>query len=226
MKKLTSILAFCALFVLMACNPQKTEEQHSETKPVAEKTTPKKDKETIRSSSFDELFRKITPEEIPGNVFTLVNKDFTVITAGTPADCNSMIASWGGWGTLFNKPVTWCFLRANRFTLEYIQKELTYTMSYFDEDDKEDIMIFGTQSGRNSDKMKEHKLTMVQTPDGNITYKEAKLIIECKLTEVTTVSPDDFLTDEGKEFITSAYAEVKAYHKLVFGDITNVWERK
>ena len=99
-------------------------------------------------------------------------------------------------------------------------------MSYFDEDDKEDIMIFGTQSGRNSDKMKEHQLTMVQTPDGNISYKEAKLIIECKLTEVTTVSPDDFLTDEGKEFITSAHAEAKAYHKLVFGDITNVWERK
>ena len=31
---------------------------------------------------FDQLFKEIPPEEIDDNVFTLVGKDFTVITAG------------------------------------------------------------------------------------------------------------------------------------------------
>ena len=74
--------------------------------------------------------------------------------------------------------------------------------------------------------MKESKLTSVQTPAGNLSWKEAKLIIECKLVEVTTVSPGDFYTDEGKSFIGEAYAETKDYHKLVFGEVTGVWVRQ
>jgi flavin reductase (DIM6/NTAB) family NADH-FMN oxidoreductase RutF len=137
-----------------------------------------------------------------------------------------MIASWGGWGTLFEKPVTWCFLEARRYTLEFIKKDLTYTMSYFDNEYKEEILSFGKQSGRNSDKMKNTKLTAVQTPAGNMTYKEAKIIIECKLFEVTTVSPDDFQDDDARKFIVNRHAEAKDYHKIVFGVITNVWVRK
>jgi hypothetical protein len=57
-------------------------------------------------------------------------------------------------------------------------------------------------------------------------YKEARLIIECKLVEVTTVSPDDFYTEEGRSFIVEAHAETNDYHKIVFGEITSVWMRK
>lgn len=191
-----------------------------------EKTAQQMTREQIQAASFDDLFKKIDPTEIPEDVFTLVNKDFTVLTGGNPEHYNSMLASWGGWGTLFDKPVTWCFLRANRYTLELIRKDLTYTMSYFDNEYKEDIMPFGTQSGRNSNKMKETKLAAVQTPAGNMTYKEAKLIIECKLFEITTVSPDDFQTEDFRTFVTDAHAEAKDYHKIVFGEITGVWVRK
>lgn len=97
-------------------------------------------------------------------------------------------------------------------------------MSYFDDEYKEDIMPFGMQSG--GDKMKNIKLTAVQTPAGSMTFKEAKLIIECKLFEVTTVSPDDFQTDEARKFVVDAHAETGEYHKIVFGKITNVWVRK
>jgi flavin reductase (DIM6/NTAB) family NADH-FMN oxidoreductase RutF len=74
--------------------------------------------------------------------------------------------------------------------------------------------------------MKNTQLTAVQTPAGNMTFKEAKIIIECKLFEVTTVAPDDFHDDEARKFIVDAHAETKGYHKVVFGEITNVWIRK
>ncbi|MCC8188320.1 MAG: flavin reductase [Bacteroides sp.] len=187
-------------------------------------TVVKMTREQIQAASFSDLFKQIDPKDIPEDVFTLVNKDFTVLTGGTPELYNSMIASWGGWGTLFDKPATWCFLRSNRYTLGLIRKEKGYTMSYFEEEYKEEIMPFGMQSG--GDKMKHTRLTAVQTPAGNMTFKEAKLIIECELFEVTTVSPDDFETEEAREFVVAAHAETKDYHKIVFGEITNVWVRK
>ncbi|WP_295935493.1 flavin reductase [uncultured Alistipes sp.] len=183
-------------------------------------------RDQIAAASFGELFTQIDPTGIPADVFTLVGKDFTVLTGGTSEHYNSMVASWGGWGVLFNKPATWCFLRANRYTLELIRKHNTYTMSYFDDEYKVDIMPFGMKTGRDGDKMKDTKLTAVETPSGNMTFKEAKLIIECRLTEVTTVSPDDFRTEEGRSFVEGGYAEAKDYHKIVFGEITNVWARK
>jgi len=216
------IMSFCiATLFLTGCNgnsSQATTEKESETVKLT--------REQIKEAAFSDLFKQIEPKDIKEDVFTLVSKDFTVLTGGTPELYNSMLAGWGGWGTLFSKPATWCFLRSNRYTLELMRKDKGYTMAYFDEEYKEDIMPFGTQSGRDTEKMKNSKLTAVQTPSGNMTFKEAKLIIECQLVEVTTVSPDDFETEEGRKFVVEAHAETKEYHKIVFGEITSVWVRK
>jgi flavin reductase (DIM6/NTAB) family NADH-FMN oxidoreductase RutF len=211
----------CSVLVLsliMGCN-------RSAQKPLEPVVDPRQT-ENVKEKTFDELFKSITPAEIPESMFKLIGQDYTVITAGTETDYNSMTASWGGWGILFNEPVTWGMLRANRYTLEYIKRTKTYTMSYFDEPFKDQVMLFGSSSGRDSDKMKRHTLTAVTTPLGNISYKESKLIIECELIALNTVQPDDFYTPEGKTFITDAFREVKAYHKLVFGKITGVRIRK
>ena len=166
----------------------------------------------------------VSPEEFEENIFNLVGKDWTVITAGE--EPNSMVASWGGVGIMFNKPVTWCFLRANRYTLEKIKETGFYTMSYFPEQYKGDIMPFGTKSGRNTDKMAQTNLTPILTPAGAPAYKEAKIIIECKLIAAPTVSKDEFYTQEGKDFLQGGYDEAKDWHKLVYGDITKIYIKK
>lgn len=224
MKQITFISLCVATLLFSGCNNNSKVDSGQEENTTLEAI--KMTREQIQNASFGDLYKQINPAEISEDVFTLVNKDFTVLTGGTPELYNSMVASWGGWGTLFNKPVTWCFLRSNRYTLELIRKDKTYTMSYFDEEYKEDIMKFGTQSGRDSKKMEESSLTVVQTPAGNMTFKEAKLIIECKLFEVTSVSPDDFETEDARKFVVEAHAETNEYHKVVFGEITNVWVRK
>jgi flavin reductase (DIM6/NTAB) family NADH-FMN oxidoreductase RutF len=211
------ILAFVAL-ALSACG--------SNSSPKSAKQTETLTPEQLKTMTFDQIFTKINPEETPSNVFDLVGKDFTVITAGSAADYNSMVAGWGGWGIQFNQPTTWCMLRANRYTLEYMRREGKYTFCYFGEEYKADIMEFGTRSGRDSDKMKESKLQSVVTPGGGIAYKEAKLIIECRLTQVTTVSPDDFVDESSRAFVTEAYAEAGDWHKMVFGEITGIWEHR
>jgi flavin reductase (DIM6/NTAB) family NADH-FMN oxidoreductase RutF len=180
----------------------------------------------VKEINFLQLFKKINPEEISDNVFTLTGKVLTVITAGKEDHYDSMIGSGGGLGLLFMKPTTWSILRADRYTLELIQKEQTYTMSYFPKEYKKQMLFLGSKSGRGSEKMKEVKLTSIHTPTGDMSFKEARLIIECKLTALTTANPDDYFTQEAKDAINEAYKEAKVYRKLVFGEITQVWVKK
>ena len=74
--------------------------------------------------------------------------------------------------------------------------------------------------------MLEVKLTGVQTPSGEMSFKEAGLIIECKLTQITTPNPGDFFSQEAKDYINEAYKDPNEYRKFVFGEITQVWVKK
>lgn len=223
MKKIFLLLVSVAL--LSSCNnatkEQGTDKQTTDSTMVA--TTPPAD---VSAKSFDELFKAIDAKDIDQNIFKLLEVNYSVITAGTDSLYNSMAASWGGWGRLYEKQVTWCTLNASRYTLELIKKNGTYTISFFDEAYKDQVLFLGSKTGRDSDKMKELKLTRVDTPSGNITYKEAFLVIECKLIQQSTIDPKDVIEPEDKEFLNKAYKTAKAYHQLLIGDITKVWLRK
>ena len=179
----------------------------------------------LEGMKFVDLFHSIAPEDLSDNVFTLVGKDLTVVTAGQKDHYNSMTASGGGFGLLFLKPATWCIIRADRYTLELIQKEQSYTLSYFHGDFKQQVLFLGSGSGRDHEKMKEVALTAIATPSGNMSFQEARLIVECRLTAVATAHPDDFCTQEARDYINEAYREANVYRKWVFGAITRVWVR-
>ena len=221
MKK-TLFLCFIATFILSCNNAEKKSETTSEIKETSEAKTD----DNVKDKSFGELFTEIQPDQISESIFKLVGKDNTVITAGTEIGFNSMVAGDGGMGLLLGKPVTFCGLRGSRYTLEVILKDKVYTMTYFEEKYRDQFMLFGKKSGRDSEKMKETTLTPVITPSGKVAYKEAKLIIECKLAQTLTVNPEECYSDDNKKFFEDAYNEVGSYHKVVFGDITNVWIRK
>jgi flavin reductase (DIM6/NTAB) family NADH-FMN oxidoreductase RutF len=182
----------------------------------------------VKEMNFDQLFKQISAEEVCDqfNVFTLVGKDFYAITAGKKNHYNSMIGSGGGFGLFFKKPTTWCLFRTDRYTLEIIKKEQTYTLTYFPEEYKKQMLFLGSKSGRDSEKMKEVDLTSVQMLSGDMSFKEARLIIECQLTAIITPNPNDFCSQEAKDYIDEAYKDANEYRKLVFGEITNAWVKK
>ena len=175
---------------------------------------------------FNQLFKEIPPEEISDNVFKLVGNDYFVITAGKIGHFNSMVGSGGGFGMLFKKPTTWCLLRADRYTLEMIQEVKTYTMTYFPEEFKRQMLFLGSKSGRDTNKMKEVELSSIQTLSGEISFKEARLIIECKLTQLTKPDLNDFYTQEAKDYLNEAYKNETDYRIYAFGEITHVWVKK
>lgn len=217
-----TILIFCSFFLFASANG-------TSGKPIMQEDTDSNpiDYTNVQGKSFEELFRQIEPDEFRNTLSELVGrKDNTVITAGTDSIYNSMAASWEFLGHYFGKPTAFCLLGAKRYTLELIKEQHTYTMSFFTKQYDGDVFAFGRTSGRDSDKMKETKLTHVLTPSGNSTWKEAEVVVECRLFETTIVHPDDFHDKEAKTFIENGYKEGDGFHQLVFGTVTNVWIRR
>jgi flavin reductase (DIM6/NTAB) family NADH-FMN oxidoreductase RutF len=137
-----------------------------------------------------------------------------------------MVGSGGGMGFIFKKPGTWCIFQQGRYTLELILKEQTYTISFFPGEYKKQMMFLGSKTGKGTNKMNEVELTSVKTPSGNISFQEARLILECKLVQVTTPNLNDFYTQEAKDWVNEMYKDPKEIRKYVFGEITHVWVKK
>jgi len=176
---------------------------------------------------FDEIFKEIAADEIADNVFTLVGKDFPVVTVGNKDCYNSMTASGGGFVLLFRKPSTMLLFPQKRYTLELIEREQKYTLTYFSDEYKEQVMFLGSISGRDSNKMQAVELTGIETPCGNMSFKEAKLIIECKLSQIVVPNfPNDFYLQEDIEYLTEPYKNSNEHRRYVFGEIAKVWEKK
>ena len=57
--------------------------------------------------NMNQTFKEILPDQIMDNPFKLIGKDWMLITAGNHNSYNTMTASWGGLGHLWEKNV--CF---------------------------------------------------------------------------------------------------------------------
>ncbi len=163
-------------------------------------------------------YKQIIPEKIPGNIIKMLSEDWMLITSGNKEQFNMMTASWGGLGFLYQKPVAFCFINPARYTYQLMEKNDTYTLSFYTEAYRDALNICGTKSGRDTDKIKESGLTPIVTPSGNHAFSEAWMIIECKKLVSQSFIPEAVNDGALKESWTG-----KAMHKMYIGEIVNVW---
>ncbi len=164
---------------------------------------------------------KINPEDLSDNIFKLIGKDWMLITAGTPGAYNTMTASWGAAGVLWNKNVCFCFIRPGRHTRAFMEKNNMFTLSFFGEEYRAALNLCGTKSGRDSDKAKEAGITPVKSPAGAVYFSEARLVIECKKIYCQDIDPANFI----EPAINSNYPK-KDYHRMYVGEILNCYTNK
>ena len=60
--------------------------------------------------------KKLEVKDLKENFFEAIGKEWMLVTAGTKEKFNTMTASWGGIGWLWNKPVAFVFIRPERYT--------------------------------------------------------------------------------------------------------------
>ena len=164
------------------------------------------------------MFKKIDVTELNDNFFTKFNKEWSLVTAGCETNFNTMTASWGGIGILWNKNVAFTFIRDSRYTLEFVDKNDCYTLSFFGGNCMKELVFCGKNSGRDVDKIKATGLTPIH--DGNITYfKEAELVLVCKKLFKQQMSLEGFID---RSMIDKFYAD-NDLHELYVGEIVDAF---
>ncbi len=166
-----------------------------------------------------EHFEKVDVKSLPDNVFHLLDDQWMLITAGKKDSFNVMTASWGSFGVLWDKPIATIFVRPHRHTLSYISKNDFFTLSFFTSQYRRILSYCGQHSGRSVDKIKETGLVTILTPSGNVTFEQARMVLECRKLYHDELKPDKFVV---KEILHRTYPD-KDYHNFFIGEIVDCY---
>ena len=162
-------------------------------------------------------FKTVEIKDLQFNPFTLIDKEWMLITAGNEQKCNTMTASWGGLGELWKHYVSFIFVRPQRYTLEFIEKEGYYSLCFFDESYRKAPSFCGSHSGRDYDKCKETGLTPV-FDEAAPYFAEAKMVLICRKLHKQPIDPAGFIDPA---IDATCYPE-KDYHEMFVGSIEKV----
>ena len=165
------------------------------------------------------MLKPVDVHEISENVFSLIGKQWMLITAGTAEHCNTMTASWGGLGVLWGAPAATCYIRPQRYTKEFVDREEYFTLSFFDESCRKALSLCGSKSGREVDKVKECGFTVKTADCGAPYFEEASLVLVCRKRFAQEMDPN-LMPDDVKE---KWYPE-KDYHTMYIGEIVQALE--
>ncbi len=170
---------------------------------------------------MENLFQRIQTHDIHDNLFRLIGQDWMLITAGKPGNYNMMTASWGCAGVLWRKPIAMVFIRPQRLTFEFVEKQPYFTLSFFGEEHKGLLNLCGTNSGRDLNKMDIPGLTGLATPSGSVGFEEARLMLECRKIYYDDIKPELFQVFDIEKIYPS-----KDYHRFFIGEIIQAWQKK
>lgn len=166
--------------------------------------------------------KEISVSELSFNPMTMIAREWMLVTAGNRSrGYNTMTASWGHLGSIWGHggglPTAVIYLRPQRYTKEFVDREELFTISVFPEQYKKDLGYLGVVSGRDKDKVAATKLTPVFEEDCTY-FEQAKLVLVCRKLYHSTLKEDGF-TD--KSILTDHYPN-KDLHEMYIGEIVKV----
>lgn len=166
--------------------------------------------------------KEISVSELNMNPMTMIAKEWMLVTAGNAErGYNTMTASWGHLGSMWGHggglPTAVIYLRPQRYTKEFVDREELFTLSVFPEEYKKTLGYLGSHSGRDGDKVAAAGLTPVFGEDCTW-FAEAKLVLVCRKLYRGTLSEDGFID---KSIVTDHYPN-RDFHDMYIGEIVKV----
>ena len=164
-----------------------------------------------------ESLQVITPEQLDNDVFTMIGKQWMLITAKKGDQVNTMTAAWGGLGYLWNKKVAFLFIRPQRYTKEFVDAADEVSLTFFDEAYRKELTHLGRVSGRDEDKIQAVNFHVAMHHDVPY-FKEAHTIIIAKKLYRQRLEENCFL----EAGIIDASYPLKDYHDMYVVEIEEV----
>lgn len=162
--------------------------------------------------------KTMSPYDLSLNPLHVLEKRWAILVAGDKKP-NPMTVAWGGFGTLWQRPVVTIYVRPTRFTHKFLMSRDEFTLNILPPGFKTALGICGTLSGRDCDKwdrsgLRPRRSTKISVPG----VAEAELTFECRTIARFQMKPKDFLDASIEEF----YPE-KDYHTVFIGEVLRVF---
>ncbi len=154
--------------------------------------------------------------EFTTDILSLFDHKWALLTAGTKEHFNTMTISWGGLGTLWNKPVATVYVRSSRYTHDFMDESEYFTVSFYPEECRKVLGVLGSKSGRDMDKMKESGLTLVQAGE-SVSFAEAEVTLICRKLFKQKLEEANM-----PEEVVQAMYTGQASHDMYIGEIVDI----
>lgn len=166
--------------------------------------------------------KEVKLEELEFNPFTVIGKEWMLINTKTEDEVNTMTASWGGMGHLWNKNVVFLFIRPQRYTKKLMDEDnVKVSVSFFGSEHKKELGYLGTNSTYDvKDKIQKSGLHLIEE-DGVVSFEEATLTLEVEKLYRQTLTEDCFLNKKVDE---DAYPK-HDYHDVYVCEIKRVFRK-
>ncbi|MCR5651056.1 MAG: flavin reductase [Lachnospiraceae bacterium] len=154
--------------------------------------------------------------ELTTDIFAQFDRKWALLTAGTEDHFNTMTISWGGLGTIWNKPVATVYVRESRYTHDFMDSNDHFTVSFYPDRYKKELGVLGSRSGRDMDKMKGSGLTAVKAGE-SVTFKEAEVTLVCRKLFRQRLLPENM----PKDVVETLYAD-NDLHDMYIGEVVDI----
>ena len=164
--------------------------------------------------------KEIQINDLNMNPFIKIGKEWMLITAGTADRCNTMTASWGGLGILWGEPAATVYIRPQRYTKEFVDREEYFTLSFFGPEYKKELSLCGAKSGRELDKVKECGFTVACGQGGAPYFEQARLVLVCRKMYAQEMDANAMPADVKEKWYPN-----RDYHTMYLGQIVGAYTK-
>ncbi len=164
----------------------------------------------------------ISEKDLQMNPVSAIAEEWMLITAGTQdRGYNTMTASWGHigsiWGHKGGVGTAICYVRPQRHTKQFIDREEYYTLCFFPEGYRKQLSYLGTHSGRDGDKVAAVGLTPV-FEDGYTYFAEASMVLVCRKLYQAPLMEEGFVDRE----VLEDHYPTRDLHDMYIGRIEKI----
>ena len=150
------------------------------------------------------------------DIFSVFDKKWALLTAGNKDSFNTMTVSWGGMGTIWGKPVATVYVRTSRYTHEFMDREGYFTVSFYPEEYRKVLGVFGSKSGRDMDKMNGSGLTAKALQE-SVFFEEAEITLVCRKMFMQRLEPSNITDPDAAKFYAG-----DAPHDMYIGEVVDI----
>ena len=159
------------------------------------------------------MHRKIDLYENMNEIMKQLKKGI-LLTTKKDGQVNTMTIAWGAIGIEWNKTVFMALVRQSRHTHDMMEGEFTVNIPV-DDSAKKALSYCGTKSGRDTDKIADMGLTLVEGQEVDVpAIKELPMTLECRI--IYEQKQDENLIPDS---IKKSMYPNSDFHTVFFGEI-------